>query len=313
MTLTRSFLVLAVLSGSAAPASAQSASAQAETLFRQAKDLFDAGKIADACAAFDSSQKLDPQLTTLFSLATCREKNGQLATAWGLFVEDQRQARNATDAASQQWGELSAAAAARLEPKLSKLTITVSPEHAIAGLEVRREADIVDAGAWNHPLPIDGGTYKITARAPGHDEWTTTVTVKPDSDTQAIEVPALAVAAAAPAVSVARRSRVLPLAVGGGAIVLGGAAIGFELWAEHFNNQIAGAMDNTTRLDLWHSANARRYTAEGLGIAAIASAGTAVYLYVRHGKESQTQVARGIEIVPLASGQVAGLQLDGNW
>jgi hypothetical protein len=46
-------------------------------------------------------------------------------------------------------------------------------------------------------VPIDGGTYKITARAPGRAEWSTTVVVKPEGDMQAIAVPTLAALAAA--------------------------------------------------------------------------------------------------------------------
>src|SRR5262249_6041948 len=71
----------------AGTAHAQPAGAQAETLFRQGKDLMAKGKIAEACAAFDASQKLEPTISALLNLAACREKNGQLATAWGLFLE----------------------------------------------------------------------------------------------------------------------------------------------------------------------------------------------------------------------------------
>src|SRR3954471_12747617 len=63
-------------------ARAQSSTAQAETLFRQGKDLMAHGRVAEACAAFDASQKLDPTIATLLNQASCREKNGQLATAW---------------------------------------------------------------------------------------------------------------------------------------------------------------------------------------------------------------------------------------
>src|SRR5512147_2936876 len=83
-------------------AHAQSSTAQAETLFRQGKDLIAHGKIAEACAAFDASQKLDPTIATLLNQAACREKNGQLATAWGLFLDAERQSRAAADEATRQ-------------------------------------------------------------------------------------------------------------------------------------------------------------------------------------------------------------------
>ena len=311
---TRTSVALGVLVGATAPAAAQSASATAETMFRDARALLNAGKIAEACAAFESSEKAGPAITTLFSVGNCREKNGQLATAWGVFVDVQRHARSGSDPSDQQLGELAATKAAALEPRLSKLTITVVGDHAISGLEVRRGDDAIDPAAWNHPLPTDGGTYKITARAPGHADWTTTITVKPEGDAQTVEVPVLVVSAATSTPgSSAPPSKTLPLALGIGAVVLGGAAVGFELWGEHYNNEAQVNKNPTTALDEWHSANWRRYTAEGAGMVAIAGAGTAVYLYLRHGKESQTQAARGIELVPVVSPQLAGLELDGRW
>src|SRR5882757_4896234 len=111
---------------STAQVCAQPASAQAETLFRQARDLLDAGKIAEACAAFESSEKLSPTATTQFSIATCREQNHQLATAWGDFVELQRQGRGATDPTLAQLAGLAEKKVAAIEPRLSKLTITVA-------------------------------------------------------------------------------------------------------------------------------------------------------------------------------------------
>lgn len=80
-------MVVAGLSTLAGPAAAQSAATQADALFKQGRAQMAAGNLEAACTAFDSSQQLDPAVTTLLNLADCREKRGQLATAWGLFVE----------------------------------------------------------------------------------------------------------------------------------------------------------------------------------------------------------------------------------
>src|SRR5258706_9611233 len=78
----------------AAPhAFAQSASVQAQSLFDEGRALIKAGKVAEACTAFEGSQKLDPAVTTLLNLAECREQNRQLATAWGAFLDANRLAR----------------------------------------------------------------------------------------------------------------------------------------------------------------------------------------------------------------------------
>src|SRR5262249_43347029 len=62
----------------ASPAWADTA---AEKAFEEGRDLFRAGKYADACVRFEQSEQLDPQMGTLFNLAQCDEKIGKLASA----------------------------------------------------------------------------------------------------------------------------------------------------------------------------------------------------------------------------------------
>src|SRR5436190_11289267 len=97
----KALVVFVVLGVAVRFAGAQTAGAQAEVLFRQGKTLFAAGKFAEACAAFDASERLEPDVSTVMNQANCREKNGQLATAWGEFLDAERQTRSATDAAKQ--------------------------------------------------------------------------------------------------------------------------------------------------------------------------------------------------------------------
>jgi Flp pilus assembly protein TadD len=41
----------------------------------------------EACAAFERSQKLDPQWGTLYNLATCYAQSDRLASAWVAYRE----------------------------------------------------------------------------------------------------------------------------------------------------------------------------------------------------------------------------------
>jgi len=189
--LLRSLATLAVAAAFAAPARAQPAGAQAEIMFRNAKRLLSQGKIAEACASFDASQKLEPTISTLLNLANCREKNGQLATAWGLFLDAERDTRASTDADGKQLHQVAISHATKLEPRLSTLSIVVPADRRPTGLEIRRGNDVLDAVMWNQALPIDGGTYKIVARAAGVPEWSTSVVIANEGDTKSIEVPQL--------------------------------------------------------------------------------------------------------------------------
>jgi hypothetical protein len=274
---------LVAVTASRTGAHAQSATAQAETLFRQGKDLIAHGKIAEACAAFDTSQKLDPTIATLLNQASCREKNGQLATAWGLFLDAERQSRAASDDATRQLHQVATNHAATLEPRLSTLTITVPVENRVSGLEILRNNEPVDPGAWNKALPVDGGTYQITARAPGTAESSRTITVGVEHDAKAIEAPVPApepkpAVSSAPAGSPASTAPPLDRGapwyrdslgvglVGAGTVAMGVAT--YLLWDAHrLHDEVITDPDQTRRAVLHDRAGSRYLlgTVAGIG------------------------------------------------
>lgn len=300
---------------------AQSAGAQAEVLFRDGRELMSAGKYAEACAAFEQSQKLEPATTTLINLAGCREKLGQLASAWGLFLDAERQTRSATDAAGRQLHDLALARAGKLEPRVSKLVINIPDKSRVDGLTITRDNEPVEPVMWNRALPIDGGPHTIKARAPGANEWSTQVTVGTEGDTKTVDIPDLRnlsrdltpAPAAKPVVSATEsvsrisepetehqaeivhgeRSRVLPIAVTVGAVALVGAGGGMLLWGNStYDDAKAEMMDQARRNDLYDSANLKRRIAIGLGVAGVATAGVAVWLFLRHDDSPATSTAR---------------------
>src|ERR1044071_4577394 len=273
------YAALVLLALAARTADAQPSGAQAETLFRQGKELISQGKIAEACAAFDASQKLDPTIATLLNQASCREKTGQPATAWGLFLDAERQSRAATDGPTQQLHQVANDHAAKLEHRLSTLTIRVASENRAGGLEILRNNEPVDPGAWNKPLPVDGGTYRVTARAPGNTDWSSSITIGNERDAKGIDIPKLKAAAVAlrPGSPVAtpspqprttsevtHHSNVVPLALGGAALALGGVAIGFEISARSTYDDSKKEVDDAKQKSLYDSANTRRHIAMGL-------------------------------------------------
>ncbi|HET7505082.1 MAG TPA: hypothetical protein VFK02_28885 [Kofleriaceae bacterium] len=175
---------LVIGAGFSAPARAQSA--EAETLFREGKRLMKKGQVAKACEKFDAADRLEATAGTEINLADCREKNGQVATAWATFVKTAATAKHAGD------GEREAEArrrAALLEPKLVYLTITVPAESRVDGLMIKRNDTVLDEVLWDQKLPVDPDEYTISAEAPGHEKWSTSVVVKTKS--KKVEVPVL--------------------------------------------------------------------------------------------------------------------------
>jgi hypothetical protein len=159
----------------------------AEQSFRDGKRLMGERRFAEACDAFATSQRLEPNIATLMSLADCRQKNGQLATAWALFLEAEQTTRSVPDLQ-----DLHATADARsieLESRLSYITINVPDESRLKDLVVFRDGEPVDPGLWNRAVPVDGGTHRIEAKAPGHEPWLTEVVIATERARQAVEVP----------------------------------------------------------------------------------------------------------------------------
>jgi hypothetical protein len=106
--------------------------------------------------------------------------------------------------------------------------------------------------------------------------------------------------------------RVLPFALGGAALALGGGAIGFKISGDHrYDEAVAVNMrDNGAAAALHDAANTRLYAAQALGAAAIACTGAAIYFYLSGRAESPPPITA---IVPTASAQHAGLAILGRW
>lgn len=168
--------------------------APAVQLFDEADRLMGEGKVNEACPKYAASMKLDPQLGALLHLADCYAKNGQLASAWGSFREAQEMAQLRGDDRA----ALAKEQAAKLEPRLSRITIIVPPRSNLQGLEVRVDGAPITAGAWGVATPIDAGSHGIEARAPGHDTWSSSIDVTGETQSVRVEIPLLTQSPAAP-------------------------------------------------------------------------------------------------------------------
>jgi len=344
----------------AAPAAraqpAPSVTEQAQHLFEQGLKHLEAGRIAEACAAFDASQRLEPLVTTLLNLADCHERNHQLATAWAEFAQAEQQARSRSNAALEKVANKHATS---LRPRLSQLTVSVPADHRVPGLEVRRGSDPVNPASWSRAVPVDGGSYTITARAPGCEPWSTTRAIKPEGDNQTIEVPRLAAVPAPPVATTeppaaspapvrgepapprrepveatgpaapaggepgpagpgesagshgpgAGSSLVLPVAVGVGAVALGGVALYMNARGDDHYAAAQRATMPAVRDREYDAANTSRYAAQVFAGAAIVAAGAAVAVYLRGRADRPATTA----MAPLVAPGLAGAALIGRW
>jgi hypothetical protein len=250
----RPLLVILALVLAPAAANAQNASdeASAQKLFDEGRALVQGGRYAEACAKFAASQQLAPSGGTLLNLADCYEKNGQLASAWAKFHEVATRARRAGRADVEQMAD---ERVKRIEPQLSFVTVVVPPDADIAGLEVRRDGEVVPRGAWGTALPIDGGTHAIQASAPKRKARTLSVEVKPSGDRASVTVPTLEVdqapgsARSEPAPRTWTAQRIVALGVGGAGVVALGVGAGFGLKAVSKNKDAEQLCPASPRCD----------------------------------------------------------------
>jgi hypothetical protein len=170
----------------AEPQRALSQPAEAETLFHEGRRLMSEGKIAEACESFEVSNRIDLAVSTLLNLADCREKNGQPATAWAVFLKAASAARSLGNKTLE---TVANTRATRLEARLSYLTISVPDSSKVEGLEIMRNGLLVDPTLWNTGVPIDPGAYEISARAPGREPWSRRIVVEGEAQRPSVEVP----------------------------------------------------------------------------------------------------------------------------
>jgi tetratricopeptide (TPR) repeat protein len=208
--------------------------AAAEALFREGRALLERGELAPACEKLEASNALDPSSGTLLNLAACRLRQGRTATSWAHFLSAQRLAENQmrTEQASE-----AKRRALELEPRLSTLTL-LAPE-APAGLEVRRNGQIVQLASLGTAVPVDPGQVVIEVSAPGYQSERLELTLGEAADRRVLKIPTLRQAIArglvAPSASTSpdaarrdgparARSSALPWVIGGagaGALLAG--------------------------------------------------------------------------------------------
>jgi serine/threonine-protein kinase len=150
----------------------------------QGKASLEAGDFARACPKLQESYGLDPATGTLLALAVCHAAVGLSATAW-------RELRSAAEGATKEGRadrvQFARDQIARLEPKLSRLTLVVPPD-APAGTSVELDGAPVARADWGKASPVDPGHHILGARAPGRTAWSATVDVGSEHDAQTVTV-----------------------------------------------------------------------------------------------------------------------------
>lgn len=211
--------IVVVLLGLAASVQAQPANrAAADAAFKQGRDLFKAGKFAEACAQFARSQQLDPAHGTLFNFAQCSERTGRLATAAAAYRElvahDANAQRKATAEKRLQ----------QLAPRVPKLVAKLMAQPDGLALELVGDEGTRPIGA-NVPVEVDLGDYNVVARAPGYATFTRHVKIDQEAQTITLGIALKPLTSAPVAAAPSKPARSRRTLIGIGAVATGGAAL----------------------------------------------------------------------------------------
>jgi hypothetical protein len=265
----------------------------------------------------------------MLNLATCYERNGQIASAWVTYKE----AASASQKANQDdRTQLARRKAAELEPKLPMLTIVVPAAADRPDLQIKRDGDLIGRPAWGTPIPVDPGTHAVDASATGYKPWHGQVSIEGPGAQGTIEVPALEaepvpvapapMAAAAPAQAApslpppsnGTGQRVIGAVIGG--VGIAGVALGavFGTMARSDNNAAPSHCLNEmacdpTAISLTNSAR-HEATVSTIGFiagGALLATGIVVFFTAPHGQTT------GVGVSPLVGGGTTGLALRGGW
>lgn len=188
MTARCALLLFAVVFAAGAwlsPSVASADAAAADALFQEGRRLLEEGKTDAACLKLAESQAADPSSGTLLNLGLCHELQHKLAAAWSEYVSAAQLAR---DQGKEDRALVADTKAKEIAPRVPYLTVTVGA--SIAGLQIFRGAERLDPELLGRAMPVDPGSYRIHASAPGHRDWTSTVDVR-ESESKTVVVPEL--------------------------------------------------------------------------------------------------------------------------
>lgn len=297
---------------------------KADALFKRGKKLMHDKRYADACEAFESSQKLDPGIGTQLNIAKCYEEWGKLARALVAYQAAEKAATDANDPRVPKIHELVVA----LDPDVPRLTLKLGGD-APAGLKVTLDGRPVDT--FNEAFVVDPGPHTIEWAVGGGDKRRKIVPLDRGGASEVtLDMPAhVASGEPAPSDTTAaepsrgaprgRVQRITGLALGGAGLVAIGVSSYLTLSARgDYNDALdmycGGMKDNcdATGLSLTHDARstANKATIVVIAGAALVAGGAALYLLAPNG-EAPAAERQTVYLAPALSPTSVGVVLGG--
>ncbi len=205
---------------------------RADRAFERGREALQIGNYAEACAAFEEAQALDPEANTLFNIALCSEQLGKLGTALRIHQELATRDDHAWKAKAAELAKELSRRAPRAKLVVTKAAKKKAPKGVVAKLNGTVIDDLSD-------VALDLGPNALVVTAPGYQEWSGNVAARKEGERTTVRVELVADPNAptpttpeeseepdAPSRGSARRTAGITTTIIGGLVVLGGGAVG---------------------------------------------------------------------------------------
>lgn len=201
---------------------------KADALFKKGKKLLAEKRYAEACQAFEDSDKLDSGIGAKLNVALCYQEWGKLATAYRWYADAEAMAQTAKDDRVAKIHKL----LEDVDASVPRLTVKVPADANLAGVTIKLDGAPLAPAELGHERRVDPGPHQIEyvvnsttlsktvpVEAGGTSEVTLDVPTKSQKRGKRAE-PAVAAEPASPG----RTQRIAGIAVGAAGLVAIGVA-----------------------------------------------------------------------------------------
>ena len=136
---------------------ASAAPDRADQLFKKGKKLLAEKKYADACYAFQQSDRIDPQIGAKLNVARCFQEWGKLATAWRWYSDAEQLATRSGDERAAKIREL----IEELDRSVPRLTLTLPADAVTDRVVISVDGVELALTAIGDARRVDPGPHQV--------------------------------------------------------------------------------------------------------------------------------------------------------
>ena len=298
---------------------------RADQLFKKGKKLLADKKYAEACTAFEQSDRLDPGIGAKLNVAKCYQEWGKVATAWRWYSDAERMATGSNDERLQKIRAL----IAELDPSVPRLIVHLPADAVTDHLVVKLDGTELELATLGSEQRLDPGPHHVDTVIDGAkqtkmiplERGTTEITLEVPVKTRPRGARAAAGGAAVVDDDPGRTRRLFGLgAAGAGTAAIGIAMIVTLRARGDYNHALSahcsGARDMCDEIGQIDTRSARHRANISTGVtifgAAAVAGGLYLYFTAPRGKGAErNEIA--LRLTPVVSGDGAGLVLGGGF